>query len=330
MSNATAAVFLCNTYNGLEWYCYFVIALCFLSLLLGFLGNMFTILYYMCIVKSWTSSTIFLFNLAVCDFAWMLIIPFSVYYRLHKRAVFATQLFCQFKRIFFDINIYGSIYFLTLISFDRYVGAVHPISSLKWWNKQKALYCTIVIWILIFLESTPDFYYTFAVQRQKDKAVCLDNIGESLYYVVPFTISRVLFGFLVPITVSFTCYILTLKALQRRKNCQQRRSRFAKPLSLILAAMVVFTVAFVPYHAMIMTVLMYRLSHQLNSDNIEQIFAVYKLTEITCSISCCLDPFIFMLASKKFQETYRAFRCPLKHRCNCCQSHRVGDIAIVL
>ncbi|KAJ6656239.1 hypothetical protein lerEdw1_003967 [Lerista edwardsae] len=297
MSNATAIVFLCNTYNGLEWYCYFVITLCFLSLLLGFLGNMFTILYYMYIVKSWTSSTIFLFNLALCDFAWMLIIPFSVYYHLHKRAVYATQLFCQFKRIFFDINIYGSIYFLTLISFDRYVGAVHPISSLKWWNKQKALYCTIVIWILIFLESTPDFYYTFAVQRQKDKAVCLDNIGESLYYVLPFTISRVLFGFLVPIIVIFTCYILLLRALQRMKNCQQRRSRIAKPLTLISAAMIVFAVAFVPYHAMIMTVLIYRLSYQLNSDNIEQIFAVYKLTEITCSISCCLDPFIFMLAS---------------------------------
>ncbi|XP_044278841.1 P2Y purinoceptor 1-like [Varanus komodoensis] len=330
ISNTTCAIFFCNTYSKWEWYCYVVIILCFLVLLLGILGNAFTLLCYLYTVKSWTSSTIFLFNLALCDFTWILLVPFSVYYHLHKQALYSTQVFCQFKRTFFDINIYGSIYFLTLISFDRYVGAVHPIRSLKWWNKSKAVFCAVVIWFFILTESVPNFYYTFVVQRQREAVACLDNFGEPLYFVVPFTIFRVLFGFLVPITVIFTCYTWTLKALRKMTTRQQRRHRIVKPLILVSAAMIVFAVAFIPYHVVITAALIYRMNDQLNSENISLIFTIYKLTEIICSISSCLNPFIFMLASTKFQEKFKTIQWSHKCRFLCCQSHKVRDIATEL
>ncbi|XP_060100537.1 P2Y purinoceptor 1-like [Heteronotia binoei] len=332
MPNATCDVFFCNSYSGLEWYCYFIIALWFLALLIGFLGNTLTLLYYTYTMKSWTSSTVFLFNLALCDFTWVLLIPLSVYYHLHKQQIHFNPIFCQFKKIFFDINIYGSIYFLTLISFDRYIGAVHPIRSLKWWDKEKAVFCTIAIWIFIFIESIPDFYYFFVVHKQKDIATGLENtgepvyFGEPLYFIVPFSISRVLFGFLIPIVVIFTCYVLTLKALWQMKSRQQRRLRTVKPLMLVLAAMIVFAVAFIPYHVMMMAVLIYRLNYQLNPDNISLLVKVYEFTEIICGISSCLDPVIFMLASKKFQQKFKKIQCPSNHRYHCCQSHRIRDI----
>ncbi|XP_048357194.1 P2Y purinoceptor 1-like [Sphaerodactylus townsendi] len=333
MPNATCDAFFCNSYNRLEWYCYFVIVLWFLALLIGFLGNTLTLLYYTYTTKSWTTSTVFLFNLALCDFTWVLLIPFSVYYHLHKQQIYFNLIFCQFKKIFFDINIYGSIYFLTLISFDRYIGAVHPIRSLKWWDKNKAVFCTIAIWIFIFIESIPDFCYLLVVHKQRDAATKLENagepvyFGEPLYFVVPFTISRVLFGFLIPVIIIFICYALTLRSLWQMKRCQQRRPRNVKPLMLVSAAMIVFAVAFIPYHVMMMAVLIYRLNYQLNSDNISLIVTVYEFTEIICGISSCLDPVIFMFASKKFQQKFKTIKCPSKHRCHCCQSHRIRDIA---
>lgn len=328
MQNATCITFFCNTNSKLEWYCYFLIIVCLFTLLLGFLGNILALLYYACSRKSWTTSTIFLFNLALCDITWILMVPFSVYYNLQKLAMYSSQIFCQFRRIFFDINIYGSIYFLTLISFDRYVGAVHPISSLKWWDKGKATFCTIAIWIFIFIESIPDFYYTFSVRRQDVTAACLDNIGEPLHIVIPFTVSRIVFGFLIPITVICICYMLTLKELRQLKKRQKRRNKNAKPLMLVSAALIVFAVAFIPYHVMMMAVLIYRVSYQLNSGNVSTIFTIYKLTEIICSISSCLDPIIFMLASKKFHLRLKTLKCPAKHGCHCCQSRRVRDITM--
>ncbi|XP_020651202.3 P2Y purinoceptor 1-like [Pogona vitticeps] len=323
-ANATCIILFCTPYTGLEWYCYIVIILFFLVLLMGFLGNTSTLLYHICTIKSWTTSTILLFNLALCDFTWIFLIPFSVYFHVHKQAIYSSQIFCQIRRTFFDINIYGSIYFLTLISFDRYVGAVHPLCSLKRWNKSKALLCTAAVWNIIFIETIPNVYYTFKVQR--GSVACLDNIGATLYFVVPFTISRVVLGFLIPTVVIFTCYVLILKTLQKMRKHQQSRQRIIKPLMLVSAAMIVFAMAFIPYHVMILAVLIYRMKYQLNADNIHLIFTFYKLTEIICTISSSLNPFIFMLASKKCKEKLKALWFSPRHRCLCCQSHRVRDV----
>ncbi|XP_063164769.1 P2Y purinoceptor 1-like [Candoia aspera] len=330
ISNITCSIYFCTTYSRLEWYCYSVIILCLLVLLIGFLGNAFTLFYCIYTVKSWTTSSIFLFNLALCDFAWILLTPYTVYYQLHNQAICSSQVFCQFQRTFFDINIYGSIYFLTLISFDRYISAAHPIHSLKFWNKSKATLCTITAWIFILIESIPDFYYTFVDQKQMESAACLETIGEPLYFVVPFTIARVLFGFLIPITVIFTCYALTLKALRKMKKGQQTRNSIIKPLVLVLSAMIVFAVAFIPYHMMMMAVLIFRMKNQLTSENISLVFTMYKLTKIICTISSCLNPVIFMLTSKKFQEKIKTIKCSLKQRWLCCQSHKVGNTTVEL
>ncbi|KAM6437813.1 P2Y purinoceptor 1-like [Liasis olivaceus] len=330
ISNITCSIYFCTTYSRLEWYCYSVIILCFLVLLIGFLGNAFTLFYYIYTVKSWTSSSIFLFNLALCDFAWILSTSYAIYYQLHNQAVCSSQVFCQFQRTFFDINIYGSIYFLTLISFDRYIGAVHPIHALKLWNKNKATVCTMAAWIFVLIESIPDFYYTFVVQKQTESAACLETIGVPLYFGVPYTIVRVLFGFLIPLAVIFTCYTLILKALWKMKKGQQSRKSIIKPLMLVLSAMMVFVVAFIPYHVMMMAVLIFRMKNQLTSDNISLVFTTYKLTEIICTISSCLNPVIFMLTSKKFQENIRTIKCSLKQRWLFCQSHKVGNTTVEL
>ncbi|XP_075775439.1 P2Y purinoceptor 1-like [Pelodiscus sinensis] len=256
------------------------------------------------------------------------IVNCSVYYNLQKLVIYSSQIFCQFKRIFFNINVYGSIYFLTVISFDRYIGAVHPISSLRWWDKDKATFCTIAIWIFIFIESIPDFYYTFADGKGNNTVACLEYIGEPLHLIVPFAVSRVVFGFLIPATVIFTCYMLTLKALRQLKKRQQRRNRTIKPLLLVFVAMIVFAIAFIPYHVMMIAIIIYRLNYQLNSNNISMIFTIYELTEIICSISSCLDPIIFILVSKNFHQRLQTIKCPAKSGCHCCLSRKVRDITV--
>uniref|UniRef100_A0A8C4J0T3 G-protein coupled receptors family 1 profile domain-containing protein n=1 Tax=Dromaius novaehollandiae TaxID=8790 RepID=A0A8C4J0T3_DRONO len=168
--------------NKLEWYCYFLILVCLFTLSVGLLGNTLALGHYTYCMKTWTTSTIFLFNLALCDLTWILMSPFSVYYSLQKLAVHSSQTFYQVRKLFFNINIYGSVYFLTLISFDRYVGAVHPITSLTWWDKGKAMFCTIAVWIFIVVESVPEIYYTFAAGRHYDGIISLDNIAGPLRF----------------------------------------------------------------------------------------------------------------------------------------------------
>ncbi|NWW76785.1 P2RY1 protein, partial [Climacteris rufus] len=318
MMNDTCIIFICNRHPKMEWYCYLLILVCLFTLLTGFLGNILALQHYVYCMKTWTTNTIFLFNLALCDFTWTLMAPFSVYYNIQKAAVYFSQTFYQIIELFFSINIYGSVYFLTLISFDRYIGAVHPITSLTWWSKEKAVFCTISVWIFIVIASTPEIYYTVAARRPHDIINYLDGTEGPLQFAVPFTLSRIILRFLIPITVIFTCYMLTFKALLQLSKRQQRRNRLVRPLLLISAAMIVFAVSFTPYHVMMMVILIYRINCPSLCGNISTLSAIYKVTEIICSINSCLDPIIFTIANKTFYQRIKRIKCHPKCHCYCC------------
>ncbi|NXC80596.1 P2RY1 protein, partial [Cercotrichas coryphoeus] len=320
MTNGTCIIVICNRNPKLEWYCYLLIVICLSTLLTGFLGNILALRHYVYCMKTWTTNTIFLFNLALCDFAWTLMAPFSVYYNIQKFAVYFSQVFYQIIELFFSINIYGSVYFLTLISFDRYIGAVHPISSLTWWDKEKAVFCTVGVWIFIAIASLPEVYSTVAAGRQHDIINFLDFTGEPLQFAMPFTFSKIVLRFLIPATVIFTCYMLTLKALLQFSKRQQRRNRLVRPLLLISAAMIVFAVSVIPYHVMMMVILIYRINCQPPCGNISTLSAIYKVTKIICGINSCLDPIIFTIANKTFCQ--RSIKCHAKCQYCCCLTGR--------
>ncbi|NXQ02415.1 P2RY1 protein, partial [Vidua macroura] len=323
MMNGTCVIFICNRNPKLEWYCYLLILVCLFTLLTGFLGNILALRHYVYCMKTWTTNTIFLFNLALCDFTWTLMAPFSVYYNIQKFAVYFSQAFYQIIGLFFSINIYGSVYFLTLISFDRYIGAVHPISSLTWWDKEKAVFCTIGVWIFIVIASGPEIYYTVAARRQHNIINYLDSTEEPLQFAVPFTLSKIVLRFLIPATVIFTCYMLTLKTLLQFSKRQQRKNRLVRPLLLISAAMIVFAVSFIPYHVMMMVILINRINCQPPCGNISTLSAIYKVTEIICSINSCLDPIIFTIANKTFYQRIKSIKCHPKCQNCCCLIGRV-------
>ncbi|NXX39017.1 P2RY1 protein, partial [Tricholaema leucomelas] len=321
--NGTCTIFICNRNSELDWYCYLLMLVCTFILMAGFLGNILALRHYVYCMKTWTTNTIFLFNLALCDFTWTLMAPFSVYYSFQKSAVYSSQAFYRIIKLFFSVNVYGSAYFLTLISFDRYIGAVHPITSLTWWNKGKAMFCTIAVWIFIVIASTPEIYYTVAVKRHHGIMDSLDGTEEPLQFAVPFTLCKIVLRFLIPVTILFTCYTFTLKALLQLSKRQQRRNRLVRPLLLISAAMIVFAISFIPYHVMMMVILTYRINCQPPCENISTLSGIYKITEILCSINSCLDPIIFTVSNKTFYQTLKSIKCHPK--CQCC-CHLAGRV----
>uniref|UniRef100_A0A8C5N179 G-protein coupled receptors family 1 profile domain-containing protein n=1 Tax=Leptobrachium leishanense TaxID=445787 RepID=A0A8C5N179_9ANUR len=319
--NGTMISLTCITAERLEWYCCVLIAVCFTSLVFGFLGNATVLLNYVHFTKSWTSSGIFLFNLAVCDFMWIIIVPISVYFNLKKPA-YSEPAFCEFKRLLFNVNIYGSIFFLTLISFDRYLCSVHPLTSLRWWNKKKAKICTIAIWVFIFIESIPDLYYILEGRREGTVSPCLYYTDSPVSFVIPVKVSRFVLGFVIPGTVIFTCYFSSLKVLKHVKDQNLTRKKMNKPLMLISVTMVVFVISYVPYHVMMLILLCSRLSYVRNSETLS---ALYQLSEIICSVSSCADPLIFLMASNRFKHQLKILKTSFIRMCSC-HSHRVGPI----
>lgn len=190
------------------------------------------------------------------------------------------------------------------------------------------MFCTTAVWIFIQIASMLEMYYTVAAGRRHDITASLDGTEGPLQFAVPFTLSKIVLRFLIPVTVIFTCYMLTLKALLQLRKHQQRRNTLVRTLLLISAVMIVFAVSFIPYHIMKMVILIYRINCQPSCGNIRTLSATCKVTEIICIISSCLDSIIFMVANKIFYQRIKSIKCHPKRQCCCCLTERIRDITL--
>ncbi|XP_008935184.1 PREDICTED: P2Y purinoceptor 4-like [Merops nubicus] len=186
----------------------------------------------------------------------------------------------------------------------------------------------MAVWLFIVIASMPEIYHTVAARRPYDITDSLDGNEGPLQFAVLFTLSKIVLRFLIPVTVIFTCYMLTLKALLQLSKRQPGRNRLVRPLLLISATMTVFALSFIPYHVMMIVILIYRINCQPPCGNISVLNAIYKVTEIICSINSCLDPIIFTAANKTFYQSIKSIKCYPKCQCCCCLTRRVRDIAL--
>ncbi|XP_053283925.1 cysteinyl leukotriene receptor 2-like [Pleuronectes platessa] len=320
---------LCRRFENGQWYCYILLVLFTFALPVGILGNVAALVNYTCFRKSSSTNNIFLLNLALCDSAWILTLPFTLYFTFQRLHLKDIQVFCQFKKISFNINIYGSILFLTLISFDRYIGTVHPISSMRWWDVGKAKLCAVCTWVLLILSSIPDLYVSFAIQRPENVTVCMDHIQGPFIYVKIITIIRTIVGFLLPFSSMLVFYISTVRVLRRLPN--GRRDRGAqraggKPQRMITAAILIFVISFMPYHIMVITLVFMRIHNLVTPSNTNVLYAIFEFFEAMCSVSSCLDPVLYIAASEHFQKKLLALKRDRNKRLCCRASRRVGVI----
>lgn len=289
------------------------------------LGNGVVLLSCTCLGKNFKPSHVFLLNLAFCDSAWLLTLSLTVYFRFQIPNLDSLQIFGKIKRISFDVNIYGSIIFISLISFDRYVGTVHPTSSLRWWDVGKAKICSALTWFGLLLGIIPDLFVTIC----ENSNMCTSHVHNLVPPFKIFPIIRTTLCFLLPFSAMLAFSIMTILVLrhrsrERRNKELQQASR--KPLQLITAAILVSAASFVPYHIMAVALTFMPARSLVKLPDSSCLCAAFELCEALCSFSSCLDPVLYFLASEQFKRKIQIFKREQFKRLCCKESRRVGVI----
>uniref|UniRef100_A0AAZ1XD84 G-protein coupled receptors family 1 profile domain-containing protein n=1 Tax=Oreochromis aureus TaxID=47969 RepID=A0AAZ1XD84_OREAU len=105
---------------------------------------------------------VFLLNLGIANFLFLPTLPFlTAYYFMGNKWIFG-EVFCKITRFCFNLNLYGSIGFLTCISVHRYLAIVHAV-------KAKGRMTVLVVWLLVSAQSFPDMFYPKTSANNTDR-----------------------------------------------------------------------------------------------------------------------------------------------------------------
>ncbi|XP_050927365.1 P2Y purinoceptor 1-like [Lates calcarifer] len=187
---------------------------------------------------------VFVLNLGLADILYLVTLPFLVvYYFMESKWIFGDT-FCKITRFCFNLNLYGTIGFLTCISVYRYLAVVH-LRVMGGITVTHSVAVSVMIWLLVGVQSLPDMFYTKTYGNTTGK--CFDTTSQA--YVedyLKYSLGWTFTGFCIPSLITLACYghiAVVLWTMKRTDKVQKQRS-----LRLLFILILLFSVCFIPHH----------------------------------------------------------------------------------
>jgi len=97
-------------------------------------------------------------NLALADDLFILSLPFMAHSTLTNHWPFGHAA-CTILSALRGVNGYASVYTMTVMSVDRYLAVVHPLTSLRYRRPRNAFIVCVVLWTACVIIMTPFWMY---------------------------------------------------------------------------------------------------------------------------------------------------------------------------
>ncbi|XP_028320549.1 P2Y purinoceptor 3 [Gouania willdenowi] len=270
------------------------------------------------ILKIWATrpnlskSNIYMLNLAIADFLYVMSLPLLIYnYGSHDYWPFG-ELTCKLVRFQFYSNLHGSILFLTCISVQRYMGICHPLAM---WHKQggrRFTWCICLgVWVVVAILCAPTFHFA-ATGTQRNRTVCYDlsTPKRSVDYY-PYGMALTCLGFLVPFVGVMLCYCRMVHILCRPVLYQgvstATGDKRGKAVRMIMVVAVVFCISFLPFHLTKTMYLVVRTVPGASCKTRNLFSIIYKSTRPFASMNSFLDPILFYFTQPHYRQSTRNF-----------------------
>ncbi|XP_054909341.1 B2 bradykinin receptor-like [Poeciliopsis prolifica] len=266
---------------------------------LGIVLNIFVLTVFVLHKKPCTVAEIYLSNLAAADLFLVSFLPFWAANVYHKFDWIFGLAMCKMVNVSILMNVYCSIYFVVLISIDRYLALVHPLSLEKMRRPKFAKICCAVVWILGLSLSIPKFINRKLVSHRN--ITSCSEPDETLFQATEWMI--LVLGFFIPISIIFFCTAKILKALRNRSIQDVNAKKIDhKANALVLAVLLAFLICWVPFHLRSMPTWLYKAGLLAEcSSQIIQHFCGQFFTYLAFFNSVA-NPILYVIVGKNFRK----------------------------
>ncbi|XP_008278091.1 B2 bradykinin receptor-like [Stegastes partitus] len=127
---------------------------------LGITLNLFVLMVLCLQKKACTMAEIYLSNLAVADLCLISVFPIFTMISTKKFNLYLSKALCKLISFFLSMNANSSINMLALVSIDRYMALVHPLTTERMRRPFYARLACVVVWGVCVLLNVPMLMYT--------------------------------------------------------------------------------------------------------------------------------------------------------------------------
>ncbi|XP_042368571.1 lysophosphatidic acid receptor 6 [Plectropomus leopardus] len=262
---------------------------CFIFIV-GLIFNVLALVFFFSQTKSRSHTIVYMTNLALADVLLILTLPMRIYYHLGYEGL--PQRLCEIVGLILKANMYGSIFLLTCICFDRCMAVTFPMSTRVKEGRKKAPLVCLGIWIFTFGASLP----IYLSKQEKVQCQCFDSLP--IYSITPVIAYTTLFvGFGIPLLIMLICSWGLVRAVRKSSVAQTNLVDSRKIQRMIATSILIFLLSFLPYHATLVFLSRYK-------ENITcRMRAAYSYSLILACLNTVLDPIAYYFTTDTFRST---------------------------
>ncbi|OCT56355.1 hypothetical protein XELAEV_18000213mg [Xenopus laevis] len=248
-------------------------------------------------------NTTWFFHLILANVVFTFIIPFLAAYTVTHPHWILGSFLCKFINSLLSVCMYAFVFFLTVISLDRYSLVFHPVWYRAHMNNRCASAICISIWGLAILFSSPYFAFRQTRLLEDNTTTVCDNdytLSGSIWQNSELHLRWIMFsfhlilGFLLPFAVITVCYVRI--ALRMKKG---NLVRSTKPYKILFITVTSFFVAWFPYH------LWYGMSIEEGRFHKSTLKILMVLTVSLICFNCCFTPVLYLFIAENFKKSLR-------------------------
>ncbi|XP_045713150.1 C-C chemokine receptor type 4 [Phyllostomus hastatus] len=266
-----------------------------LVFLFGLLGNSMVVLVLFKYKRLRSMTDVYLLNLAISDLLFVLCLPFWGYYAADQW-VFGLSL-CKIISWMYLVGFYSGIFFIMLMSIDRYLAIVHAVFSLRARTVTYGVITSLVTWAVAVFVSLPGLLFSTCYTEEGRTYCKTKYTRNATRWKVLSSLEINILGLVIPLGIMLFCYSMIIRTLQHCKNEKKN-----KAVKMIFAVVVLFLGFWTPYNVVLFLETLVDLEVIQDCTFERHLDYALQATETLAFVHCCLNPVIYFFLGEKFRK----------------------------
>ncbi|XP_015984413.2 neuropeptides B/W receptor type 1 [Rousettus aegyptiacus] len=269
----------------------------------GLTGNSAVLYVLLRAPRKKTVTNLFILNLAVADELFTLVLPINIADFLLRRWPFG-ELMCKLIVSIDQYNTFSSLYFLTVMSADRYLVVLATAESRRVTRRTYGAACAVslAVWGLVTLVVLPFAVFAGLDDEQGRRECVLVFPQPEVFWWRASRLYTLVLGFVVPVSTICALYVTLLcrlRAIRLDSHAKALDRAKRRVTLLVVAILAVCLLCWTPYHLSTVVALTTDLPQT------PLVIAVsYFITSLSYANSC-LNPFLYAFLDDSFRRSLR-------------------------